>query len=103
MAVNVAHVGDPSTAHEVAVTYVKGGQTYQVRGNHCVLACWNSVIPYLCPDLPAASARRSRYGIKAPIVYTSVLIRDWTSFQKLGVSNISAPGGYHSSVGLAEP
>jgi spermidine dehydrogenase len=102
MAVNVAHVGDPSTAHEVAVTYVKGGQTFQVRGNHCVMACWNSVIPYLCLELPARQREALAYGIKAPIVYTSILIRDWTSFQKLGVSNISAPGGYHSSVGLAE-
>jgi len=32
-----------------------------------------------------------------------VLIRDWTSFAKLGVANISAPGGYHSSVSLSEP
>ena len=66
------------------------------------MACWNSVIPYLCPDLPARQRDALAYGIKAPIVYTSILIRDWTSFQKLGVSNISAPGGYHSSVGLAE-
>ena len=102
MAVNVAHVGDPATAHEVAVTYVKGGQTYQVHAQHCVLACWNSVIPYLCPDLPSRQREALAYGIKAPIVYTSILIRDWTSFKKLGVNNISAPGGYHSSVSLAE-
>jgi spermidine dehydrogenase len=101
-AVNVQHVGEPTQAREVVVTYVKGGNTYQVRGSHCVLACWNSMIPYLCPDMPAKQREALAYGIKAPIVYTSVLIRDWTSFQKLGVSNISAPGGYHSSVGLAE-
>lgn len=101
--VNVEHVGDPASAREVAITYVRGGKTYRVRGGHTVLACWNSVIPYLCPDMPPKQKEALAYGIKAPIVYTSVLIRDWTSFQKLGVGNISAPGGYHSSVGLREP
>ena len=103
IAVNVQHAGDPASAKQVAITYVKGGKTFKVRGNHCVLACWNFMIPYLCPDMPAKQREALAYGIKAPIVYTSVLVRDWTSFQKLGVGNISAPGGYHSSVQLSEP
>ncbi|HYM23681.1 MAG TPA: NAD(P)-binding protein, partial [Vicinamibacterales bacterium] len=103
MAVNVQHAGDPASARDVLVTYVKGGRTLRVRGAHCVLACWNSVIPYICPELPAKQREALAYGIKAPIVYTSVLVRNWTAFQKLGVANITAPGGYHSSVQLPEP
>jgi spermidine dehydrogenase len=61
------------------------------------------MIPYLCPELPATQKEALAYGIKAPIVYTSVLVRNWTAFQKLGVANITAPGGYHSSVQLPEP
>jgi spermidine dehydrogenase len=102
-AVNVQHAGDPASAKDVLVTYVKGGRTMRVRGTHCVLACWNSMIPYLCPELPAKQKDALAYGIKAPIVYTSVLIRNWTAFQKLGVANISAPGGYHPTVQLPEP
>jgi spermidine dehydrogenase len=83
--------------------YVKGGKTYKVRAGHTVLGCWNFMIPYLCPDMPAKQREALAYGIKAPIVYTSVLIRDWMAFQKLGVANINAPGGYHSSVQLSEP
>jgi spermidine dehydrogenase len=101
--VNVQHGGEAASAKEVLVTYVKGGKTLRVRGAHCVLACWNSVIPYLCPELPAKQKEALAYGIKAPIVYTSVLVRNWTAFQKLGVANINAPGGYHSSVQLPEP
>jgi spermidine dehydrogenase len=101
--VNVQHGGDARSASDVLVTYVKGGKTLRVRGSHCVLACWNSVIPYLCPELPATQKEALAYGIKAPIVYTSVLVRNWTAFQKLGVANITAPGGYHSSVQLPEP
>jgi spermidine dehydrogenase len=103
IAVNVQHAGDPGSAREIIVTYVKNGQTLRVRAAHGVLACWNSMIPYLCPELPAKQKEALAYGIKAPIVYTSVLIRDWTAFQKLGVANITAPGGYHSSVQLPEP
>lgn len=103
MAVNVQHAGDPASAGDVLVTYVKGGKTLRVRGTHCVLACWNSMIPYLCPELPSKQKEALAYGIKGPIVYTSVLVRNWTAFQKLGVANITAPGGYHSSVQLPEP
>jgi spermidine dehydrogenase len=101
--VQVRHLGDSSVAREVEVTYVKGGQTRSVRAGHCVLACWNSVIPYMCPELPTAQRQALLYGIKAPIVYTNVFLRTWTSFAKLGVANITAPSGYHPSVQLPEP
>lgn len=101
--VHVAHDGDPGSAREVEVTYVTGGQTRSVRGTHVVMACWNSVIPYMCPEMPAAQREALAYGIKAPIVYTNVFIRDWTAFAKLGVANITAPGGFHPTVQLAEP
>jgi spermidine dehydrogenase len=101
--VHAAHAGDPSSAKEVVVTYVRGGKTYRVRGGSVVMACWNFMIPYLCPEMPERQKEALAYGIKAPIVYTSVLVRDWTAFARLGVQNISAPGGYHSDVQLPEP
>jgi spermidine dehydrogenase len=101
--VNVAHGGDASTARDVAVTYVNGDRTRTVHGAHVVLACWNSVIPYLCPELPADQREALAYGIKAPIVYTNVFLRRWTAFAALGVANITAPSGFHPTVQLAEP
>lgn len=101
--VHVAHGGDPGAARDVDVTYVNGGQTRSVRGAHVVLACWNSIIPYLCPELPAEQREALAYGIKAPIVYTNVFLRNWTSFATLGVANITAPSGFHPTVQLAEP
>ena len=87
---------------EVEVSYVHGGRTYNVRGRHCVMACWNRVIPYLVPELPAKQKEALAFGVKGPLVYTSVAIRDWTAFEKLGVSYISSPTMYHSGVGLDE-
>jgi len=65
-----------------------------------VLACWNMVIPYLCPELPAEQKEALHYGVKVPLVYTVVGIRNWSSFHNLGVRGVSCPGMYHSSVSL---
>ena len=36
----------------VTVDYVRDGEAVRVTGDHCVLACYNAAIPYLCPQLP---------------------------------------------------
>src|SRR5437899_7891018 len=66
------------------------------------MACWNSFIPYLVPDLPAAQKEALAFGVKGPLVYTSVAVKNWTAFQKLGVSAVNAPTMYHTGVSLAE-
>jgi len=43
------------------------------------------------------------YAVKQPLVYTNVQIRNWTAFQKLGVSYIYSPGSYFSSTTLDFP
>ncbi len=48
----VKHVGDPATAKEVEIAYVKGGKLQTVRAANCILACWHVVIPYICEELP---------------------------------------------------
>ncbi len=48
----VANLGPGEAPDGVAVTYARGGEVTTVRGASCVLACWNMMIPYLCPDLP---------------------------------------------------
>ena len=93
--VGVRHDGDPASAREVKVTYAQKGQLFQVRGRLCVLACYNGMIPYLCPELPAKQMEALAYGVRTPLVYSHVAIRNWTSFHKLGVFQIAAPGSYH--------
>jgi spermidine dehydrogenase len=101
--VRVREVGEPSSAREVEITYATGKQVYSVGAGACVLACWNMAIPYLCPDLPEKQKEALHYLVKVPLVYTSVGLRNWTAFQKLGVSNIHAPGAYWNSVSLNWP
>ena len=84
----------------VEVTYLNEGVPFTVRARNCVLACWNMMIPYLCPELPAAQREALHKLIKTPLVYTSVALRNWEAFAKLKISRVYAPGGYHSSFAL---
>ncbi|MFO1027271.1 MAG: NAD(P)-binding protein [Acetobacteraceae bacterium] len=88
------------SAGSVAVTYLRHGQPALVRGKSCVLACWNMMIPYLCPDLPEPQRAALHALVKTPLVYTSVAIRNWRAFTALGIDRVYAPGGYHHSFSL---
>jgi len=74
-----------------------------VRAESCVLACWNMVIPYLCPEMPDDQKEALAYAVKIPLVYTNVQIKNWKAFQKLGLSAIYAPGAYFSNISLDFP
>jgi spermidine dehydrogenase len=99
---NVRHAGT-GTAREVQVAYVRGKKLQTVRAKQCVLACYNVMIPYLCPELPDKQKEALSYLVKAPLVYTHVAIKNWTSFEKLGVRHIESPGSYHVYTALDFP
>jgi spermidine dehydrogenase len=98
--VRVRHAGNPGTAKDVEVTYAHGNKAFTVRGKGVVMACWNMMVPFLCPELPTRQKEALHYLVKVPLVYTSVGLRNWRAFEKLGVSNISSPGMWHPGVGL---
>jgi spermidine dehydrogenase len=102
-ATHVTNIGGPASAEGVEVTYARGGEAHTVRGAACILACWNMVIPYVCPEMPQKQREALAYGVKVPLVYTNVLIRNWQSFKRLGISNASCPGCYFDSVTLDFP
>jgi spermidine dehydrogenase len=99
-AVRATHVGDPATAKEVEVLYSTGKQVYSVRGKSVVMACWNMMVPYLCAELPDSQKEALQYGTKVPLVYTVVAVKNWKSFQKIGMQRVSSPGMYHYHVNL---
>jgi len=94
--IGASQTGDPRTAKEVEIAYDRGGQLQSVRAAHCILACYNVMIPYICPDLPAKQKEGLSYLVKSPLVYTHVALTNWTSFHKLGVHQIVSPGSFHS-------
>lgn len=102
-AINVQHTKTGNPAKRVQVTYTRGGKPFLVEGNYCILACYNVMIPYICPELPQSQKDSLAYLVKAPLVYTHVSIRNWTAFSKLGVHQIVSPGSYHTYTALDFP
>ncbi len=101
--VKVKHLGNPASAKEVAVTYFSEQKLKTVRAANCILACWHVVIPYLAPELPDKQKEALASSQKVPLLYTNVLLRNWTSFQKLSANTIYAPGMYFSATTLDLP
>jgi spermidine dehydrogenase len=102
----VAHVQHLNAADKpkgVQVAYVRGGKLQTVAAKNCILACYNGMIPYICPELPEKQKKALSYGVKAPLVYTHVALRNWTSFANLGIHQIVAPGSYHTYAALDYP
>src|SRR5262249_43714925 len=50
--VRASNIGAPTSPKGVEIIYASGKQVCKTHAKGCVLACWNMVIPYLCPDLP---------------------------------------------------
>jgi spermidine dehydrogenase len=100
---HVQHRDAGNTSKEVQVAYVRGGKLQTVTAKNCILACYNGMIPYICPELPEKQKEALSYGVKAPLVYTHVALRNWTSFAKLGIHQIVAPGSYHTYAALDHP
>jgi spermidine dehydrogenase len=101
--VHVQHAKGPKASKEVEIAYVRGGKLASVQTKECVLACYNGMIPYICPELPEKQKEALAYLVKAPLVYTHVALRNWTAFEELGVHHIVAPGGYHIYTALDFP
>jgi spermidine dehydrogenase len=87
----------------VDVGYVRAGQLRRVRARHCVLACWNQMIPHIMPQLPLVQQQALGLAVKQPLVYVNVGLRNWRAFARLGVEKIHCPGAYFSDVKLDYP
>jgi spermidine dehydrogenase len=100
LAVSVSNSGPGDSPVGVEVVYSRMDRLFITRAKHCVLACWNMMIPYVCPQLPEAQKAALRYLVKVPLVYTNVALTNWRAFAASGVSAIHCPGSYHSSIRL---
>lgn len=87
--VNVAPEVPMAAAH-VDVTYTRGGELYRVRGQQVVMACYNHMIPHLCPDLPTTQIDALDWPEKVPLVYCNVALRNWRAFKHAGLYHFEA-------------
>ena len=99
-AVNVAH---SANSKAVDVTYVHSGDAHTVRAKKCIMACYNSAIPYICPDLSEEQSAGLAYNVKVPLTYTKVMVRNWRAFADLGVRFVFFTNDFYKQVELDYP
>ncbi|MDA8878424.1 NAD(P)/FAD-dependent oxidoreductase [Porticoccaceae bacterium] len=76
MRLNSTVVGVKETdVNHVKVDYVQQSQPFSVSADHCVLACYNGLIPHLCPEMSKEQREGLSYGVKVPFVYANVLLK----------------------------
>jgi spermidine dehydrogenase len=98
--VNAAHTADSKA---VDVTYVHSGDAHTVRAKKCIMACYNSAIPYICSDLPEEQRKGLAYNVKIPLTYTKVMIPNWRAFADLGVRFVFYTNDFFKQVELDYP
>ena len=85
-------VGVRETADDlVVVEYVLGGNPLSVTASHCVLACYNNLIPHLCPEISEQQKAGLSYGVRSPFVYANVLLNNGQAFSKLNLTFTHCP------------
>lgn len=87
-AIDARHVDGRSA---VDVTYVQGKSAYRVRGRHVILACYNHMVPHLCPELPDEQAAAIKVAQKIPLAYINVLLRNSKAFENVGYHSFYVP------------
>jgi spermidine dehydrogenase len=87
-AVNAVHV---DSDRFVDVTYVRNGQPERVRARHTIMACYNNIVPYICPEMPDSQVDAIDKATKIPLVYVSVAVRNWKAFENLGYQSFYIP------------
>jgi spermidine dehydrogenase len=93
--VHAQHDNDAATAKSVDVTYMKDGKSHRVRAATCIMACFNAIVPYLCPELPQTQKTALHLSVRKPLVAATVAITNWRAFAKLKARLIMSPGSFY--------
>jgi len=101
--VSATHDGTPDDADFISITYVKDGGASRVRARHCIMAGYSAMLPAICPALPAGQKAAQARAIRAPILYTTVVLNNWRAFASEKVGFFAAPGAYHAVAMLDFP
>jgi spermidine dehydrogenase len=76
---------------------------HRLRARHVVMACFNMLIPYVLGGLETRQSEALKLNVKAPLVYSNVLVRNWKPWVELGVHEIYGVASHHSRVKLDYP
>jgi spermidine dehydrogenase len=94
------HVANAADGAGVTVDYVNGGQLLRVSARQAVLACYNAIIPYIAPELPAPQKSALAQCVKRPMLVVNTVLRNGQALQKLGIKGAQLPGSFLQNVFL---
>ena len=97
-AVNVQNDGDG-----VEVVYVRAGDVQRVRGRHTILACYNNIVPFLCPQMGDDQRKALGYPEKIPLAVVNVALENWHAIADSGFGELYVPDGFLVQMGLDFP
>ncbi|GAA3210815.1 hypothetical protein GCM10010468_29000 [Actinocorallia longicatena] len=102
--VEVRHVNDDPATKTVRVRYeAPDGKVHSVTAGGAVLACYNTMIPFIAPELTGDQKQALQYGIKLPIIYAMVQLRNWQAWHRLGIFHTRFTGPYWQVAELDYP
>ncbi len=100
--VNLHHKGG-NLDGDLSITYVTGNSAREVSAAQVIWAGYHAMLPHICPDIPEPQRVAQSHCIRAPLVYTSVLVRNWASLAELGIWRAYCPGSFFQTLLLSRP
>lgn len=95
--VDLHHQGGDLNA-AVDVTYVRGDKGRTVIAGKVVWAGYHTILPHICSDVPKEQGVAMSNSVRAPLVYTNVLIRNWRSLAEPRLRRVYCPGSFFQTV-----
>jgi spermidine dehydrogenase len=87
----------------VDILYEHAGEARRIRCRNAIYAGYFAMFPYLCRELPAQQRALVSKGVRAPLVYVNVAVRNWRPWAKLGAHLVNNPIGFYSYLKLDYP
>ena len=87
----------------VDVGYMHAGALKRVRAKHVVYAAYNMMLPYVATDVPQPQRAALAAGVKAPLVYVKLAVRQWRPWIEAGVHEVTNTRGFYSRLKLDYP
>jgi spermidine dehydrogenase len=87
----------------VDIGYMHAGKLRRVQAKNAIHAGYNMMLPYMMPELAKPQFDALHAGVKAPLVYAKIAVRNWEPWAKLGLHEATNPMGFFSRIKLDYP
>jgi len=88
---------------KVDVGYVGAAGLRRVQAARAIYAGYGTMLPHICPDIGTPQRAALGAGVRAPLVYVNVAVRNWRPWVALGVHEITNPMGFYARLKLDYP